>query len=387
MNAPVILIVNVSDKLVNGLNGYVREIDENSVSVYFPCIKETHTITAFTYFSYSYSSGKDIFVCLQIPLLSGFALTIHRSQGMTLPSVALHCEGAFESGQIGVGLSRVHSPSDITIYNFRPGLCPPHSPDLRDVYATNDEGYPMVDLSCCSQLSVSDSVPVAIQPLVVNGDGCDNKSNHEDFDDDDDDDDFTFFVEHYKEFVEEADDTDNDVHTHSYTDLPDDLKPHALRQKLKYESPVTPTQMNINSILECVTDSSLARWTQQQVMELNSTMKRLGSENTKQCNVVIKYFLHEYPNSQSFVDSQKYLFHIACVEQVHQIVCMNAMVRIQNCVFECASKHKQPFPPCPPYRPQTVGGKSKIRYVGGMCVGKIPFPYTQYLTKHCSQKS
>ena len=63
----------------------------------------------------------------------------------------------------------------------------------------------------------------------------------------------------------------------------------------------------------------------------------------------------------------KNTFHIACVEQVHQFFCMNVMVRIQNCVFECTSKDKQPTPPCPPYRPQTVGGKSKIRYVGGMC--------------------
>ena len=73
---------------------------------------------------------------------------------MTLPSFALHYEGAYKSGQIGVGLSRVRSPSDITVYNFRPGLCPPHSPTLQDFYAKHSEGYPMVDLSCCSELSV-----------------------------------------------------------------------------------------------------------------------------------------------------------------------------------------------------------------------------------------
>ena len=136
-------------------------------------------------------------MCHQIPLLLGFALTIHQSQGMTPPSVALHYEVAYASGQIGVSLSRVRSPSDITVYNFRHGLCPPHSPVLQDFYAKHNEGYPMVDLSCCSELSVFDPVHVAIQPLV-NGDGCDDKcksvDNHDDFDDDDDDDDFTFFL-------------------------------------------------------------------------------------------------------------------------------------------------------------------------------------------------
>ena len=123
---------------------------------------------------------------------------------------------------------------------------------------------------------------MAIQPLV-NGDGCVDKiksvDNHDDFDDDDDDDDFTFFVNHYKDFVEQADHTDNDVHTPYYTDVPDDLKPHALRTKLKYESPVTQTQININSILQCVTDSSLARWTQQRDMGLKMPSSVMLSQN------------------------------------------------------------------------------------------------------------
>ena len=112
------------------------EKSTKTLSVYFPCIKETHTITAFTYFGYSQTSGQDIFVCRQIPLLLGFAPTIHRSKGMTLPSVALHCEWAFESGQIGVGLSWVRSTSDITVYNICLGLCPPHSPALQDFMMT-----------------------------------------------------------------------------------------------------------------------------------------------------------------------------------------------------------------------------------------------------------
>ena len=54
------------------------------------------------------------------------------------------------------------------------------------------------------------------------------------------------------------------------------------------------------------------------------------------------------------------------------------------CEFRTVSVNVPPklnnlLPPTP-YRPQTVGGKSKIRYVGGMCVGKIPpVPYKALL--------
>ena len=39
------------------------------------------------------------------------------------------------------------------------------------------------------------------------------------------------------------------------------------------------------------------------------------------------------------------------------------------------------------YPNPTEGGVSKIRYVGGMCVGKILFPTTQYLTRHLYEEN
>jgi hypothetical protein len=44
---------------------------------------------------------------LQIPLKLGWALTVHRAQGMTLSRVELMLEGAFACGQAYVALSRV----------------------------------------------------------------------------------------------------------------------------------------------------------------------------------------------------------------------------------------------------------------------------------------
>ena len=42
----------------------------------------------------------------QLPLKLGWALTVHRAQGMTLSRVEIHIDGAFACGQAYVALSR-----------------------------------------------------------------------------------------------------------------------------------------------------------------------------------------------------------------------------------------------------------------------------------------
>jgi len=51
----------------------------------------------------------------QIPLTLGFALTVHRAQGMTLPRACIAWNNAFAEGQIYVALSRVRKLDDLSI--------------------------------------------------------------------------------------------------------------------------------------------------------------------------------------------------------------------------------------------------------------------------------
>ena len=88
------------------------------------------------------------FVVKQIPLILSFAMSIQKSQGMTLPSVQVDCQGAFAPGQISVALSRVHKATDVTVTNFREGLCPPHPSKVQYLYGSISTPLEE-DISCC----------------------------------------------------------------------------------------------------------------------------------------------------------------------------------------------------------------------------------------------
>lgn len=51
----------------------------------------------------------------QLPLLPGYAITVHRAQGMTIPQMHFDPEGAFEAGQVYVALSRVPHLDGLTL--------------------------------------------------------------------------------------------------------------------------------------------------------------------------------------------------------------------------------------------------------------------------------
>lgn len=63
---------------------------------------------------------KAMFRFTQFPIKLSWAVTIHKSQGMTLDRVMLDCRRIFETGQLYVGCSRVTSPEGLVVRNFDP---------------------------------------------------------------------------------------------------------------------------------------------------------------------------------------------------------------------------------------------------------------------------
>ena len=96
IRVPVMLLIHMSNKLVNRRIGIVTEVNASSatITVQFEIEnKKVHKVIL--------AKG------LQFPLKLTYAVTIHKSQGMTLDCVVIDCRYASTPGQIGVAVGRV----------------------------------------------------------------------------------------------------------------------------------------------------------------------------------------------------------------------------------------------------------------------------------------
>ena len=90
VGCPIMLLKNLSEKLVNGIRGTVQTLNKDSVIVQFTSMNsEPHTVQLkpepFTVFSSL--DNKVIATRRQIPICLAFSVTIHKAQGLTLQRV------------------------------------------------------------------------------------------------------------------------------------------------------------------------------------------------------------------------------------------------------------------------------------------------------------
>lgn len=106
--AKVMFTRNNFDKgYVNGTLGEVTDFDSNGLPLVLTKDGKTHT-AEWTDWSIM-DDGEEIASVSQIPLRLAWAITVHKSQGMSLDAAAMDLRGSFEYGQGYVALSRVRS--------------------------------------------------------------------------------------------------------------------------------------------------------------------------------------------------------------------------------------------------------------------------------------
>jgi hypothetical protein len=98
------------------INGTLGTVVDTSVQGY--PIVETHdgqTITASPEAWIKEDDGKELASVIQVPLRLAWAITIHKSQGMTLDAAEIDLSSAFEPGQGYVALSRIKHLQGLTL--------------------------------------------------------------------------------------------------------------------------------------------------------------------------------------------------------------------------------------------------------------------------------
>ena len=336
-------------------------MDDDGVLVYFYDIRDSLKVQPHNFFQYYHKDKSMRFVVRQVPLILGYALTVHTSQGMTLPSVHVDCEGTFAPGQISVALGRVRTKADISVSNFRVGLCPPHPPKVSAFYGTAGVS-PAEDISCCRQ---NVHLPVVEEPDMDTS-STDTASDVD---------------ENEREFHLELD-TPPPPACH----LPDELKVAVLKPKILYPHEFTATQKKINNLINSTSDTALDTCVQHFYNELqliaNTYYNKHG--DSKQINTVVQKFIQNFRKSEHFNTCLKTLFGTHTLINDHISIGVSLLLRIQNCFF---SQSGGINPPTELISSDYTQNNSKVRYVAGMCVGRVISQYSNYLSQHCHENS
>jgi len=112
VNAQVILLRRQKAYgLVNGSRGFVVALQDDAATVKF----DNGSVVKIERERFQHTTATTIGNRSQLPLKLGWALTIHKSQGMTISNAEVHLDEAFSCGQAYVALSRLTGFSGLWI--------------------------------------------------------------------------------------------------------------------------------------------------------------------------------------------------------------------------------------------------------------------------------
>lgn len=117
LGAQVMLLTNIDTKngLVNGSRGVIVNFTNEELPV---VLFKNNCQLIIDYHKYEIKEGKYLIgTIFQIPLKLAYAITVHKSQGMTLDSAIIDLNGVFEYGQAYVALSRVKDVKSLLLLN------------------------------------------------------------------------------------------------------------------------------------------------------------------------------------------------------------------------------------------------------------------------------
>ena len=125
--AQVMVTRNIAAGVVNGSIGTIMDFDSTTsaflrkprVRLMMPDGNFSEILVNRVSWETIAPDGKVMASRVQFPLILAWAVTMHKSQGQTLPKAFVDMSGVFETGQAYVALSRCSDPSRLRVSNFR----------------------------------------------------------------------------------------------------------------------------------------------------------------------------------------------------------------------------------------------------------------------------
>ncbi|XP_062566614.1 uncharacterized protein LOC134228937 [Saccostrea cucullata] len=380
VGSPIMLLCNLTDKLVNGLQGIV--VSGSGPVVHFPSINTTMKLEMETFSVYSPILKRNIAERKQIPIKLAYAITVHKSQGMTIERLDVDCRQMFAAGQLGVAIGRVKSPSGLRVINLCKEACIPQ-PDIIFDFIKVPSRETFKDISCCHvsrhafQRNQDSQVPIMPNVRFVDSD----------FQEDEEMDDIL-------DMLEESMSSNEDLRNN----IPPEFNICQTLDSLRFKNPVNAIQEETNNAIDLLYRNL------QDAKEFCSAIFTITSSIMKDLKInendpkpvaadkLAKFYKHhkEYQSSKSyFALVQLMFFEVnrtqdeAISQQVMSHIAFNLSVTIRKFLLSEKEKFYKIGEGSKQKRVVIEESYGKVRYVGGYCIASLRFHYRKNRNIHC----